>query len=96
VEVAKDTRLRWRNRFLTLTKNRPSCLNGIADVDETFLRESQNGARKLQRQAGAYSYLGGFAQSRYRCLEYLKGAAPTFLHGGLAMDYAGCAVATGL
>jgi transposase-like protein len=52
VEVAKNTSLRWRHRFLTLTKtDRPACLNGIAEADETFLLESQKGARDLQRPA---------------------------------------------
>jgi hypothetical protein len=37
VEVVKNTRLRWRNRFLTLTKaDRPACLSGIAEPDEKF------------------------------------------------------------
>ena len=52
VEVAKNTSLRWRHRFLTLVKtDRPACLNGIAEADETFLLESQKGARDLQRPA---------------------------------------------
>ena len=52
VEVAKNTSLRWRHRFLTLTKtDRPACLNGIAEADETFLLESQKGARELTRPA---------------------------------------------
>jgi transposase-like protein len=52
VEVAKNTSFRWRHRFLTLTKtDRPGCLKGIAEADETFLLESQKGARKLQRPA---------------------------------------------
>jgi transposase-like protein len=50
--VDKNTSLRWRHRFLTLTKtDRPACLNGIAEADETFLLESQKGARNLQRTA---------------------------------------------
>jgi transposase-like protein len=52
VEVTKNTSLRWRHRFLTLAKtDRPPCLNGIAEADETFLLESQKGARDLQRPA---------------------------------------------
>jgi transposase-like protein len=52
VEVAKNTSLRWRHRFLKLIKtDRPACLNGIAEADETFLLESQKGARNLQRPA---------------------------------------------
>jgi len=52
VEVAKNTSLRWRHRFLKLTKaDRTACINGIAEADETFLLESQKGARNLQRPA---------------------------------------------
>jgi len=52
VGVAKNTSFRWRHRFLTLTKtDHPACLNGIAEADETFLLESQKGARNLQRPA---------------------------------------------
>jgi transposase-like protein len=52
VGVAKNTSFRWRHRFLTLTKtDHPACLNGIAEADETFLLESQKGARNLQRTA---------------------------------------------
>jgi transposase-like protein len=52
VGVDKNTSLRWRHRFLMATKtDRPACLNGIAEADETFLLESQKGARNLQRTA---------------------------------------------
>ena len=52
VAVAKNTSLRWRHRLLTLTKtDRPACLTGIAEADETFLLESCKGARKLERPA---------------------------------------------
>jgi transposase-like protein len=52
VEVAKNTSMRWRHRFLTLVKtDRPACLTGITEADETFLLESQKGARKLDRPA---------------------------------------------
>jgi transposase-like protein len=52
VEVDKNTSLRWRHRFLMATKtDHPACLNGIAEADETFLLESQKGARNLQRPA---------------------------------------------
>ncbi|WP_426114427.1 IS1595 family transposase [Massilia sp. PWRC2] len=50
VEVAKNTSMRWRHRFLARTKDdRPVCLSGIAEADETFLLESQKGARELPR-----------------------------------------------
>ena len=52
VDVAKNTSWRWRHRMLSLTKtDRPACLTGIAEADETFLLESQKGARKLNRPA---------------------------------------------
>jgi transposase-like protein len=52
VAIAKNTSMRWRHRFLNATKaDRPACLNGIAEADETFLLESQKGARKLNRPA---------------------------------------------
>jgi transposase-like protein len=52
VDVAKNTSMRWRHRLLTLTKtDRPACLTGIAEADETFLLESQKGARNLNRPA---------------------------------------------
>ena len=52
VEVAKNTSMRWRHRFLAQTrKDRPAGLSGIAEADETFLLESQKGARDLQRPA---------------------------------------------
>jgi hypothetical protein len=38
VEVAKNTRLRWRNRFLTLTKNRPSGRQVRIRTSDTLLR----------------------------------------------------------
>jgi transposase-like protein len=50
VQVDKNTSHRWRHRFLMATKtDRPACLKGIAEADETFLLESQKGARNLQR-----------------------------------------------
>lgn len=50
VAVAKNTSMRWRHRFLTTAKDdRPVCLTGIAEADETFLLESRKGARKLDR-----------------------------------------------
>ena len=52
VGVAKNTSMRWRHRFLAVTKDdRPACLTGIAEADETFLLESQKGARVMQRPA---------------------------------------------
>jgi transposase-like protein len=52
VSVAKNTSFRWRHRFLTVTKtDRPQRLHGIAEADETYLLESEKGARKLDRPA---------------------------------------------
>ncbi len=48
--VHRNTRFRWRHRFLHLAKNdRPAVLAGIAAADEMFLLESQKGSRKLNR-----------------------------------------------
>ena len=42
---AKNTSLRWRHRFPSVTRDdRSAVLNGIAEADETFLRESQKDA----------------------------------------------------
>ena len=52
VGVAKNTSMRWRHRFLAWTKNdRPAPLTGITEADETFLLESQKGARTMIRPA---------------------------------------------
>ena len=52
VGVHRNTRFRWRHRFLDLTKHdRPERLAGIAEADEMFLLESQTGARNLDRPA---------------------------------------------
>jgi transposase-like protein len=59
VQVDKNTSLRWRHRFLMATKtDRPACLNGIAEADETFLLESQKGARRnVASQRNRYASL---------------------------------------
>ena len=52
IAVARNTSMRWRHRFLAVAKDdRPSVLSGIAEADETFLLESEKGARKLDRPA---------------------------------------------
>ena len=64
--VHRNTTFRWRHRFLHLTKHdRPAALTGIAEADEMFLLESQEGSRKqwLSRFRGVASrylpnYLG--------------------------------------
>ena len=62
VEVAKNTSMRWRHRFLARTKeDRPGSLSGIAEADETFLLESQKGARDMTRPARKR---GGHASKR--------------------------------
>ena len=62
VEVAKNTSMRWRHRFLAVTKDdRPAVLTGIAEADETFLLESKKGARKMDRPARKH---GGKASKR--------------------------------
>ncbi len=50
--VNKSTSMRWRHRFLDATKaDRPASLNGIVEVDETFLLHSKKGSRNLGRPA---------------------------------------------
>lgn len=50
VGVHRNTTFRWRHRFLTLPKtDRPLRLGGIAEVDETYILESEKGARHLNR-----------------------------------------------
>lgn len=51
VEVHRNTAFRWRHRFLDWVKHdRPRQLTGIVEADETFLLESQKGARHLDRE----------------------------------------------
>ncbi len=62
IAVAKNTSMRWRHRFLAVTKDdRPAVLTGIAEADETFLLESKKGARKMDRPARKH---GGKASKR--------------------------------
>jgi transposase-like protein len=79
VRVAKNTSLRWRHRFLTLTKtDHPACLNGIAEADETFLLESQKGARTCSGQhASEAARRRNVAYRKSRCasLSRVTGAA---------------------
>ncbi len=51
VAVHANTSFRWRHRFLQWTKlDRPASLAGIAEVDETFLLESEKGHKQLARK----------------------------------------------
>jgi transposase-like protein len=76
VGVAKNTSFRWRHRFLTLTKtDHPACLNGIAEADETFLLESQKGARNLpcsERHASEAARHRNVAFRKTRCASLLR------------------------
>jgi transposase-like protein len=50
VGVHRNTAFRWRHRFLAWVKaDQPETLEGIAEADEMFLRESQKGSRNLDR-----------------------------------------------
>ncbi|WP_426116500.1 IS1595 family transposase [Massilia sp. PWRC2] len=52
VGVHANTSFRWRHRFLDWVRfDRPRSLQGIVEVDETFLLESQKGAKQLTRPA---------------------------------------------
>jgi transposase-like protein len=62
VGVHASTSFRWRHRFLKWTKlDRPAQLQGIVEADETFLLESEKGARQLKR---APRRRGGVARKR--------------------------------
>lgn len=48
--VCLDTSFRWRNRFLTTSRDkRPSVLAGIVEVDDTLIRKSEKGSRGIGR-----------------------------------------------
>ncbi len=52
VDVHRNTSFRWRHRFLTWSKHdRQLPLRDIVEADETYLLESQKGARHLKRPA---------------------------------------------
>ena len=63
--VHPNTSFRWRHRFLDRTKfDRPSTLDGVAEVDETLLLESEKGSRHLQRPPrgqGGHAYKRGIS-----------------------------------
>ena len=51
-QIAKNTSLHWRHRFTeALASFNDKSLSGVIEADETFFRESQKGARKLDRPA---------------------------------------------
>ena len=50
--IHRNTSFRWRHRFLAMAKDdRPRPLQGVVEVDETYLLESQKGSRHLTRPA---------------------------------------------
>jgi len=62
IGVHRNTAFRWRHRFLDQVKHDlPPPLGGIVEADEMFLRESQKGARTLDRPPRKR---GGAARSR--------------------------------
>jgi hypothetical protein len=68
VGIHKNTRFRWRHRFLSNTKHdRAVPLGGITEADETYLLESQKGSRHLDR---APRRRGGRASRRGLSHEY--------------------------
>ena len=51
VGVCVDTAFRWRHRFLQNVQNhQPTGVSGILEVDETWVRRSEKGCRKLGRK----------------------------------------------
>lgn len=64
VGLTLDRAFRWRHRFLSeVVTHQPKGVTGILEVDETYFRESQKGARKLTRPARKR---GGKASGRGR------------------------------
>jgi transposase-like protein len=50
--VHRTTSFRWRHRFVPgMTRDRPAQLSRIVEADETYLLESQKGARHMKRPA---------------------------------------------
>lgn len=51
VDICLDTAFRWRHRFLQAAQaHQPREVAGLLEVDETYLRESQKGSRKMTRK----------------------------------------------
>lgn len=64
VGLTLDRAFRWRHRFLSeVVAHQPKGISGILEVDETYFRESQKGARKLTRPSRKR---GGKAEGRGR------------------------------
>lgn len=50
--IALDTSFRWRHRFLKAPKDRKAkVVNGIVEADETFIRKSAKGSKRLAGRA---------------------------------------------
>ncbi len=50
--IHRNTSFLWRHRILALVKSdQPQRLHGIIEADETYLLESQKGARHMKREA---------------------------------------------
>jgi transposase-like protein len=50
--IALDTAFRWRHRFLATTKDvKAKTVQGIVEADETFIRKSAKGSRRLVDRA---------------------------------------------
>lgn len=50
--VSLDTAFRWRHRFLTTAKDaKPKVVAGIVEADETFIRKSVKGSKRLLGRA---------------------------------------------
>ncbi len=62
VAIHRNTSFRWRHRFLAgASLQRPAQVQGIVEVDETYLLESQKGSRNLNRPPRRR---GGVARTR--------------------------------
>jgi len=51
-DVCLETSFRWRHRFLSVAKDkRPSAVTGIVEADETLIRKSAKGSRRIVGRA---------------------------------------------
>ncbi len=81
VEVHRNTSFRWRHRFLNWSKHdRKLPLCDIVEADETYVLESQKGARRLsrpaRRRAGAAGWRPGAEFQKNTYASWWRATAP--------------------
>ena len=72
-DICLETSFRWRHRFLQTAKNkRASVLTGIVEADETFIRKSAKGSRKIvgraPRKRGGKAKKPGLSTDDHDCI----------------------------